>query len=469
MDEILNMLKQAGKNITAHELRDLINEPKKKVLSPEQVKSAVKAKGLEGKVDVTDNGTLVGLLPLGFVKKAMEDGEDSSALYKPSAKDMEKIKAKSPLIGQYEVFVFEFQAADTDVDRGFEHFTEGALKEMADLAIKNKIPFLMTSENNMCGDHDWKAMNTKGKVFDAYVEERKGGGFNLIYKVYIPRIEKTKDILDGIFTGLYDKLSVGFSLSYEDFTCDLCPGNKSIADDECPHYPGGDYEGKTSTCTIRAVKDNFEISGVAVPMQPKAQVRLSASEVDSFTKSFNGSPEVDLSRFYKTESSPLSEVRKRLDEYNLLLSSVKSGTVDRIINDIDTIEDNSLMEPEATKAAEIKTPEVAETVLDQKDELVVTENCKSRVEDMITKAVTPLLAAIEAKSVDLSEVLNSIKSLKEEVLSELSALKAEIEDTKTAVKTTAVIAVPTVMKALEPEAQTKSEDEELMGMFGLSK
>ena len=205
--------------------------------------------------------------------------------------------------------VFTGQAADMKVDRGFEHFSQKALDKMLALAIKNKIPFLTDGDS----DHQWRQKNIYGVVFDGNTE---GGTLN--YSIAIPVIEKTKNVLDAIMSGLYNKLSVGFALDPQNYICDSC--GKSMFSVACAHMPGGmdNRTGKTITALIDDVVENFEVSGVAVPMQPEAHIRQSYSMTNT------------LETFAKS-----------------ITNTVEKSQLDKISNGISTTEDNITMADEA--------------------------------------------------------------------------------------------------------------------------
>lgn len=232
------------------------NEISALVLTKEALDEIIESKGLKN-TTAQEDGRLTKEVSLKIAKKEASN-------YMPSADEMEKINSISLInLAPEAVMTFEFQAADELVDRGYEHFTPKALKSLAEVAIKNRIPYLTEGDY----DHQWRQKNVYGIVYDAFVKSGK-----LVYKVYIPVIEKTKPVLDAVLTGLYSKLSVGFSMDLNDYVCDSC--KKSIFYSECPHFPGmEDEKGQVVTATIKNIKDNFEISGCAVPMQAASHIR----------------------------------------------------------------------------------------------------------------------------------------------------------------------------------------------------
>lgn len=261
-------------------------------------------KGIEA--EATEDGNLSKTVIL----KVLKSEED----YFPTESELKIINGMPSTLrklSKEEVRVFTFQAADTNVDRAYEHFTKQALQKMAELAVKNSIPFLTDGDY----DHQTRQRNVKGVVFDAM---EKGG--KLLYKVYLPVIARTKDVIECILAGLYSKLSVGFSLSLEDYVCDTC--KKSMFYSECPHFPGStDEKGNLVTVSIKGVKDNYEISGVAVPCQQEAHIRRSLESVGEAGKAFESS----IKSIAKELSNP-SLVKKDIEDVLQGLSPINDFT-----------------------------------------------------------------------------------------------------------------------------------------------
>lgn len=366
-------------------------------------------------IKVRDENSLESDLPFGMLK----DLSKNKAYY-PSETDMDKINSIALMtLMPDQVRVFTFQSADLVTDRGKERFSREALNTMATLAVKNRIPFIADGGK----DHEWAIKNVKGMVFDASVDEAG----NLLYKVYIPIIEKTKPILEAIMTGIYNKLSVGFAIDPEDYVCDSC--NKSMFYMDCPHSPGQVLEDGTEvTATIKNVIDNFEISGVAVPMQPAAHIRQS---------SFSGYLQADH------ESTFVYNGDYKADK-------AKTTFDDKINNDTSTIEDKVPMSVKKTEevketkevqvAAEttaevVETPEVAATEPEievEKSEVTVdepqavdtpvenkeAENHLVKILEQLeagTKAMETFQAQVQEKLAAQDEKINQLLSKVEEV------------------------------------------------------
>lgn len=399
------------------------------------------------------DGTLLYESPSEFVSKAAgSDKEITRQDYRPSKDELKLInskKASLETVKEQSGYVVVQQAtnAGNRPDRRAEAFNDFALNRMGQYAVKNLIPWLVASKSD-CEDHTWKAINTYGFVFDYFVKDGA-----LFYKVYIPENNSTKDILDRLFMGQLNKLSVGFSLSYADVMCSACK-TISVVDERCDHSPGDmDERGKMVYAIITDVKDNYEISSVAVPCQAEANVPAKSVKA-LVTKSLNGfmgqvqavgstyDPEA-FKNWAATNSGTIMEYLKSIGSKEYLTvadleqkPAEENSEIDKINNGKNTIEDNSLMTvdvekptvdqaPAETEAkAEVKTdavPPVETVALDQEDKL-----CKV-AEKVKTAAVKEISDVIKS---DNAEVLKAIASLSDE----LKSVKAELEAAKKELK-----------------------------------
>lgn len=171
----------------------------------------------------------------------------------------------------HDLKVFYTYAADTKVDRHFEHFDKAALKDMADMAPGS--PMLM--------DHNYyNSDGVFGKIFDAKVVQGKSAS-RLVTKFYMMDKPKFADIIDGFESGINNKLSVGIRMDRKNYICDICkePMVQKTGDGMydykwCGHMPGMEgKDGSPVTMTIKRVKDFLEKSRVTVPAQPAAAVK----------------------------------------------------------------------------------------------------------------------------------------------------------------------------------------------------
>lgn len=379
MDELLNAGNNFEKSIL--EISKGIAKATKVNLTKAQVDEVISKKNLG--VEATEDCRLIKELDLKAVKT-----EDS---YLPSPEDMTLINKNMSLINlePEQVRVFTFQAADDKVDRSFEHFSKAALESMAELAVKNKIPFITEGDR----DHQWRQKNVYGAVYDAQV---KGG--KLLYKVYIPVIEKTKPILEAILTGIYSKLSVGFSLDLEDFVCDSC--KKSIFFSDCVHYPGEtDEKGNLVTATIKGVRDNYEISGVAVPCQQEAHIRRNSFETISIPKENTISGGGGGSSTYTFSYDGIITTTGNLPEEN--------STQDTINNE-NTIKGSVSME-ENKEATQNTEEEVLETEASAEE---TSEDTNEEPKDVLSDKAVEAICSIADSLSDLKALKEAVEALK---------------------------------------------------------
>lgn len=274
--------------------------------------------------------------------------------------------------------VFSLVSADQNVDRAGDQFTSKGLKDMADMSPDK--PYLM--------NHDWEIGSVMGKIFDAKVANKQ-----LQQKVYVPIRENTKDFIQGMLDGLYNKVSVGFAMNPKDYVCSSC--QKSLYSMECSHYPGGkDKEGKPIIGIIRGVKDYFEISNVAVPCQPAAGIRRS-QESEAILEVFNNEALKGGGLVGKIEA-----LDKILDETN---------------------PNGEAPVPEVNKEAEAPAEEVKEVV---EEAAPATEEVVEEVveEKAVEPAVDPLKAMVKELGATIAaEIASSLK----EVIAELKATVQE--------------------------------------------
>ena len=182
------------------------------------------------------------------VEKQAGAGEPDMALI--NAQALRELKAE-------EVFTFRIAAADTLVDRDYEHFSRECLEGLAKLYVGKPV----------LTDHSWSAGKQMARVYDAEVEETSEG-HRLVLSCFMPRTEASQNTIAAIEAGVLREASVGVAV--QSARCGICGTDK--AKRRCDHIPGRMYEGKTCTIELGEPSDAFEISLVAVPAQPKAGV-----------------------------------------------------------------------------------------------------------------------------------------------------------------------------------------------------
>lgn len=158
-----------------------------------------------------------------------------------------------------EVFIFKVLACSNEVDRDMESFTIDAISQMAELYRGKTMIF----------DHQNTAGNQVARIYDTEVltdETQKttlGEPYTvLMLHVFLPRLEKNKELIAEIEAGIKKEVSVSCACGKR--TCSICGSNK------CEHRVGESYEGKICVRRLWDVKDAYEVSFVAVPSQRDA-------------------------------------------------------------------------------------------------------------------------------------------------------------------------------------------------------
>lgn len=405
--ELIQSLKAAGIELSPDQLKQLNGFSS--VITKEMATKSIEKKNLN--VEVKDNhvrSTIVTKL----AKSESKNRDD----YRPSPEQLEKINSMALReLDANEVYVFELNSADMEVDRSYEHFSKKAIDDMVAMAPGTPV-FL---------DHDWSVKSVVGKVFDA--KNKKGV---LTEWAYFPKTAATEAIVENVFNGIINKLSVGFAVDFDQMTCDSC--SKSIFDYECEHYPGQkDKSGKDVTVSINRVKELYERSLVGVPCQRGTNIKGIEEAPGVTTKTYLGDPQVDLGKFSE-------DLQKALDTHFggskgagvtipiLASTSEENPTADTIKTGKDTIQDNSVsMEDNKVKEAEaLEAPQEEEEPAAPQEEVLEEE--KSVEEEPAEESPEAPVVKEEAKAPEikielpqeftklLGALLESIESLKED-------------------------------------------------------
>lgn len=385
--------------VALQELEDTKSEPKETEKTdnsnedpsrggvPKSISEVINTKGL--KLKEIDDSHVESVVTLAMTKKKSEDD------YYPTEGQLAQINALSKkTLKKEDVLVFELQSADMAIDRGYEHFSSKAISSMA--AMSPNKPVLM--------DHEWEAKATVGKIFDA-----KNQGGKLVQFAYFPITDSNKAVTENILNGLYDKLSVGFSIDLEDYQCDTC--KKSMFSSACTHYPGEKQkDGSQITATIKDVSDYYEVSLVAIPMQPGAHVR--SAEKGQMVKSVVE----DLIQLSSGDVITLNEAREMIG-----LDSI-SDPVDTINTDTTQVSVKEQEMPEkdivGTEAEAQITPEV-----------IAPEAPQAPAQDAPAAPAEKAVDAPEAPKAPEVVLLSKedIDGLAEEVKTLKSEIKKEVE------------------------------------------
>lgn len=204
-----------------------------------------------------------------------------------------------------EIFTFSVILCDNEVDRDFERFSVSSLNTLAKLYIGK------TAIRN----HSMKSEDQSARTYKTEVicdRERKNSlGEPYVYlkaRCYMPLIEKNKDLIAEIESGILKEVSVGCSV--KEAICSVCGAD--IRKTSCSHKKGNTYNGKLCFYELKNPTDAYEWSFVAVPAQKNAGV----------TKKFSGGDNMQTEtekqlKILKDENEQLKQFAELGKKYRL--------------------------------------------------------------------------------------------------------------------------------------------------------
>lgn len=205
----------------------------------------------------------------------------------PNDEDMKKIGQFSRReMSADEVYIFNVDLCNNDIDRDFEKFSVATLNQLAEYFVGKTGIF----------DHSMKAENQKARVFDAWVERVDGKKtadgddfYTLKARAYMLKNDENRELIAEIDAGIKKEVSV--SCSVEKAVCSICDTDNRHG--RCEHIPGKSYGGQLCFNILSGAKDAYEFSFVAVPAQREAGV----------TKSFENAKEKNMQDIIKSIAS----------------------------------------------------------------------------------------------------------------------------------------------------------------------
>lgn len=298
--------------------------------------------------------------------------------------EMEKVNRHTiePLKPE-DVYLFEIELCDNDVDRVYDKMTDSFLEQIA---------------NNIVGvtglkDHDWSSDNQISRLYDASVViDSKPNSLGETRKYVLGRaytLSKYKDYIDKIKSGLLKESSIAFK-SVND-TCSIC-GEPMIKDSgdigHCKngHVAGDMIDGKLCYNSINELADVMEWSLVAVPCQHKAGIKNKGLERSSRMKR----TELLIKQFMATKA--FKEADKESKE---ALEKAMTEESDKELTDEDIkglIEENEKLKAKV-KELEAKVKEEADGRTRDKIEAIVSK----AVDDM--NPITPKVKEMFMKEI----------------------------------------------------------------------
>ncbi len=190
--------------------------------------------------------------------------------------------AKTALTAE-EVYTFSVLLCDNEVDRDFERFTEGTLKELQTLFVgKTGI-----------SDHEWSSGRQVARIYRTELVTEPGKKTSLgtpyVYLrgyAYMLRTEENGALIADIEGGIKRETSVGCAVG--ETRCSIC--GEVLGGGKCSHRKGETYGGKLCCGELTGAVDAYEWSFVAVPAQKNAGV-IKAFGKHGSLKSFVNSEE----------------------------------------------------------------------------------------------------------------------------------------------------------------------------------
>lgn len=198
-----------------------------------------------------------------------------------------------------EIYVFNVDLCNNDVDRDYEKFSVETLKQMAELFVGKTGIF----------DHSMKSADQTARIFDAFVEKVNGKKtadgedfYSLKAKAYMLNNEQNRSLIDSIDAGIKKEVSV--SCSVDKAYCSICHTDKKRA--ACEHRKGKMYGDRLCFNILTDATDAYEFSFVAVPAQREAGVTKSFSvkeeaEMQDIVKMISQGDEITLSKSQTNE------------------------------------------------------------------------------------------------------------------------------------------------------------------------
>lgn len=225
----------------------------------------------------------------GIIRKSVATNEDLAKIQQFSRRE---------LLPE-EIYVFNVDLCNNDVDRDYEKFSVETLGQMAELFVGKTGIF----------DHSMKSADQTARIFDAFVERVNGKKtadgedfYCLKAKAYMLNNEQNRSLIDSIDAGIKKEVSV--SCSVDKAYCSICHTDRKRA--ACEHRKGKMYGDRLCFNILTDATDAYEFSFVAVPAQREAGVTKSFSlkeeaEMQDIVKMISQGDEITLSKSQTNE------------------------------------------------------------------------------------------------------------------------------------------------------------------------
>lgn len=252
----------------------------------------------------------------GYIEKSVASREDINLISQFARREL------SP----EEIYTFNVNLCNNDIDRDFEKFSVSALEQMAELFVGKTGIF----------DHSMKAGDQKARIYATNLERVEGKKtadgedfYTLKAKAYMLNNDNNKSLIDEIDAGIKKEVSV--SCSVNKAICSICGADKRK--ERCQHIQGKTYDDKLCFSILEDATDAYEFSFVAVPAQREAGITKSfdltgEQNMVDIIKRMDTNESITLS---KSEVSKLHSYIEDLEEEAKLADDYKKELSKKVI------------------------------------------------------------------------------------------------------------------------------------------
>lgn len=246
--------------------------------------------------------------------------EANPALSDVSAEDLELINRQSlKKLSADDIFTFSVILCDNEIDRDFEVFSDGALKNLEKLFIGKTgiLNHSNRSEDQICRTYKTELICDSGR------KTEYGEGYKYLKAwCYTVKSAKNEDLIRDIESGIKKEVSV--SCNYSEKMCSVC--GESV----CGHRAGKFYGDTLCFKTINGVTDAYEWSFVAVPAQRNAGVTKAASQKENTHSQIK---KAKAEKYLSFAEQYRNDMKARAQKgFSMLFPELSSETADCIIN-----------------------------------------------------------------------------------------------------------------------------------------
>lgn len=301
-----------------------------------------------------------------MINKSYESEPQNSKISDDDLKLINKYSQKE--LAADEIYSFSVILCDNEVDRDFERFSVDALNKLSGLYVGKTA---IRDHSMKSGDQSARTYKTE-VIFDP--ERKNSLGEAYVYLkawCYMPIIEKNKDLIAEIKSGILKEVSV--SCAVKETVCSVC-GNDTRKS-PCAHKKGNRYNGKLCFCELKNPTDAYEWSFVAVPAQKNAGVTKKFSGGDNLQIETEKQLEIlkdeneqlkqfaDLGKLYRNEKE-----EKLANEFCKKFSSLDKSLVQKLFNGLTFQELTDILKSISAENPIISAPQLSakETDIKQK-------------------------------------------------------------------------------------------------------